>query len=359
VQGNQTNGDGAGIYNSGAITLTQSNVTDNDSNNYGGGIWNNGNVTINTTDVSYNYAYHDGGGIYNTKTLTISRSSFINNQAQTGDGGGICNKNATSDDMSITNSTFTFNLVGNVGGAIANFGYGTLLYSTISNNDSNHGPGGVYNDGSNGAIFIVTKSIIAFQSSGPDCNEPLGSGEYNYESATTCGFTDLGDVQNVTSDQLQLQPLADNGGPTSTMALGSNSVAIDHIPQSECDISTDQRGLARPHGNGCDSGAYEYQPPLHIHITALNQNDARISWTPPGVNQHFDVYRSDWPIWPTYDLSDYTPVGTVTSSPWQWDDYGALGDADTNHYYVVQGDPATHFSNCVAEFDFALTPGTP
>jgi CSLREA domain-containing protein len=57
-----------------------------------------------------------------------------------------------------------------------------------------------------------------------------------------------------------LGPLADNGGPTRTMALAAGSPAVDHIAVP-CGTSPDQRGVARPQGLGCDAGAYELAPP--------------------------------------------------------------------------------------------------
>jgi hypothetical protein len=51
----------------------------------------------------------------------------------------------------------------------------------------------------------------------------------------------------------------------------SGSPAIDAIPAGECALATDQRGVGRPLGAGCDSGAYEANPdafpgPLSIDI---------------------------------------------------------------------------------------------
>jgi hypothetical protein len=54
-----------------------------------------------------------------------------------------------------------------------------------------------------------------------------------------------------------LGPLQDNGGPTFTQALLPGSPAIDAIPLVDCTLTEDQRGVARPNGNGCDIGAYE------------------------------------------------------------------------------------------------------
>jgi hypothetical protein len=54
----------------------------------------------------------------------------------------------------------------------------------------------------------------------------------------------------------RLGPLADNGGPTQTMAIGLGGGAIDAALAAACP-STDQRGVSRPQGAGCDIGAFE------------------------------------------------------------------------------------------------------
>ena len=50
--------------------------------------------------------------------------------------------------------------------------------------------------------------------------------------------------------------LADNGGPTRTRALLAGSPAIDAASATDCP-ATDQRGVARPQGAGCDMGSFE------------------------------------------------------------------------------------------------------
>ena len=55
-----------------------------------------------------------------------------------------------------------------------------------------------------------------------------------------------------------LDPLADNGGPTLTHALGAGSPAIDFAGAGDCP-ATDQRGESRPQGAGCDSGSVEQE----------------------------------------------------------------------------------------------------
>ena len=57
----------------------------------------------------------------------------------------------------------------------------------------------------------------------------------------------------------QLGPLEDQGGPTPVRAPAAGSPAID--PSVQTCRQTDQRGVARPAGATCDSGAYEATAP--------------------------------------------------------------------------------------------------
>lgn len=76
----------------------------------------------------------------------------------------------------------------------------------------------------------------------------------------SCEFNSDGDLSNIDP---QLGPLQDNGGPTETHALPSNSPAIDAGDPDGCLdagndlLLTDQRGATRPQGAACDIGAYE------------------------------------------------------------------------------------------------------
>src|SRR5207244_13649959 len=76
-----------------------------------------------------------------------------------------------------------------------------------------------------------------------------------------------GDQFDVGAAAVALQPLASNGGPTRTHALGPGSIAIDAGESSGA--ATDQRGSPRPcdlsavanaaGGDGADVGAFEVQ----------------------------------------------------------------------------------------------------
>jgi hypothetical protein len=75
----------------------------------------------------------------------------------------------------------------------------------------------------------------------------------NLEDRNDCGFNQAGDL---VSRDPKLGALAANGGPTQTMALTAGTPAVD-AAGATCDAATDQRGVTRPQGPGCDIGAFE------------------------------------------------------------------------------------------------------
>ncbi len=83
---------------------------------------------------------------------------------------------------------------------------------------------------------------------------PLESNGYNLDNDGTCGLNGVGDQTGVNP---KLGPLANNGGPTQTMALKAGSPAIDAV-QFCPPPKTDQRGVKRQ--GPCDVGAYERVP---------------------------------------------------------------------------------------------------
>jgi hypothetical protein len=101
---------------------------------------------------------------------------------------------------------------------------------------------------------------VANSSSGSNCFGVMVDGGHNISSDGSANFSAPGSWNN--TDPV-LGPLADYGGPTPTMALLAGSPAIDAADAASCP-ETDQRGIIRPFGAGCDIGAFESAPPYTI-----------------------------------------------------------------------------------------------
>jgi hypothetical protein len=132
--------------------------------------------------------------------------------------------------------------------------------STISSNKvSAQGSGlggGIYNGF---GTATLRNTIVANSPSGGNCDgDPVTDGGYNIDSGTSCGFTQATGSLPKTNPLLDPAGLSDNGGPTQTIALQPESPAVDLVGQGACPPpQTDQRGVMRPQGEACDSGAFE------------------------------------------------------------------------------------------------------
>ena len=122
--------------------------------------------------------------------------------------------------------------------------------------------GGTGLDAAGDGQATAQNSIIAGNLQG--CAGQVASKGYNLTDDHGCGFGASGDL---TSDDARLAALANNGGPTQTIALTGGSPAIDAGAPSGCSdpasggmLTVDQRGSRRPGGGRCDIGAYETQP---------------------------------------------------------------------------------------------------
>jgi len=208
-----------------------------------------GGATLTLNDLTIeNGSATFGGGIENNGTLTVTNSTFSGNNASA-NGGGIYNEVGT---LNLTNSTFSANSAGNVGGGVWNSGTLNVTNSTFS---ANSGGVGIYNSGT----ATVTNSILAADTGG-NCSGTIADGGYNISDDATCGFTATGSA-NSKNPLLAAAGLANNGGPTYTIALQSTSPAIDVIPSGSANCpGFDQRGAPRPAPTytDCDIGAYEY-----------------------------------------------------------------------------------------------------
>ena len=241
---------GGGILSGSTLTVTNSTFSGNTGSFGGGGIYNlGGDLTVANSTFSGNSADR-GGGIYNAGgTLTVANSAFSGNTAV--NGGGIYDVGTAS----VTNSTISGNTATSGGGIFNGTGRTlTVTNSTLSGNTATFGGGGLTAQGTE----TLVNTIIAGNTA------PVGADiDFVAETITTSVIGVPGG--KTLADILVPAGLADNGGPTQTIALALvvGNPAIDAGTASVCAAAPvyalDQRGLPRP--SACDIGAYEAQPP--------------------------------------------------------------------------------------------------
>ena len=195
----------------------------------------------------------NGGGIYNAGSLALTKDTVSGNSTGSAGSGGGSNINASG-----TGDTIVITGTGGSGGGICNDGTATATESSVAANGANAG-GDIFFGGN---ALTLAGTVVANSSSGGNCSFASGTlvdGGYNLDSGNTCGLAGASDKNNLSP---QLGALQQNGGPTDTMALPSTSPAVDAIPPGTdgcgTTITTDQRGVPRPQGSGCDMGASEY-----------------------------------------------------------------------------------------------------
>jgi len=249
---NYANGNGGALYNLGNAILDRccifSNLVQgstgvyyenlfgqsgpgNGGNGCGGGIFNGGQCFVTNTTIALNTAVAGGGS-----PASFAEATGLNGNAF---GGGVYNDSGGI--FSAWNVTIATNVVIAVGNG--QFGLqGSPGQAAGCQVDNNGGSVSLYN------------SILGYSGSNSNAFGAITDDGYNISSDGSADF-ESGSSYNLT-DPL-LGPLANNGGPTLTMALLPNSPAIDSGGSSGAP-ATDQRGYARPAGAGVDIGAFEY-----------------------------------------------------------------------------------------------------
>lgn len=260
--------------------------TSNVADTFGGAIYVLGNLTLVGSTFTLNTAA-DGGAVHDQGAVnTISNSTFRSNAANGNYGGAIYNYAAGS--TTITGCTFASNRARFAGGAVAHVGNGTAMTVTNStfslNSATMYGSALMINalslsasfltvTGSSGCAaihgsagaFTIRNSAIAGNLNGDLSREGhYDSADYNIiQSVAGASFS--GQPNDRIGDALAFDPLGNYTGPTPTIRLPRMSPAIDAIPSAACldvagvAVATDQRGLPRLAGAGCDIGAFERQ----------------------------------------------------------------------------------------------------
>ncbi|MGI8856293.1 MAG: beta strand repeat-containing protein [Thermomicrobiales bacterium] len=249
-----------GIGNSGTLTVTSVVLTQNSASIDGGAIVNVGTLTVQDSTLSGNSAGNGGGGMDGTGATTVERSTLSGNSAGAGGGGGAIRNGGP---LTVTNSTIAGN-TSPFSGGIQVQGTLTVTNSTIAGNTGGRGAGGIENDFN---LASLANTIVAGNTGG-DLGGGAFNGSYNLidDAATGTGFSD-GASGNIIGHPAGLAAgLADNGGPTQTIALLPGSPAIDAgtnaaitNPPFTGPPFTDQRGVGFPRivDSTVDIGAFE------------------------------------------------------------------------------------------------------
>ena len=290
--------DGAGILNSGELSLSACLLTGNTTaGDYsrGAAIYNDfgARLTIDQCRFERNRGtglYAAGGAVYIFGAASISRSSFIENSAADLGGGVHIDYFGVA---ALAACTFAGNAAtgeSGAGGGLYNFGEVALTNCTFSGNSAVSSGGGIHNDALSRLLTIRSCTITA--NAAPDGSAIHNAGDAFFQSGTVDvrntiivanvnapDFQNDGTVQSgghnlfglvagnpvtpkpgdqfgVAATAVNLGPLAGNGGPTLTHALLAGSIALDAGDDSDCPPA-DQRGAPRPGGSHCDIGAFE------------------------------------------------------------------------------------------------------
>jgi hypothetical protein len=131
-----------------------------------------------------------GGGIVSQGAVTLTNSTISNNSAGSAAGGGVWDGNGSgAGPLSVTNSTITGNRSSGVAGGIYSYGGGTITNSTISGNSTFNLGGGFFNFAQNAGQgpFTVTNSLISGNKGGRSAVQNVGN--LTLTNATISGNT--------------------------------------------------------------------------------------------------------------------------------------------------------------------------
>ena len=192
-----------------------------------------------------------GGGIYNgLGRLTVEACTIVGNRAPLDRGAGLYSSINSVVNVEVGNSIIAGNLSDAVG--------------STPNLD----------------VQIQTQESFALVSNGfnligDGINRVIDGSSFN-EIPISEAFKAEGDQTGIADDALKLGRLADNGGPTQTIALALDSPARN---AGNTTIRFDQRGVERPQEGVADIGAFEFNTPLSesLVVTTTRDEDNRTS----------------------------------------------------------------------------------
>jgi hypothetical protein len=272
-------------------------------------------------DISFGGSALGGAVLNQSGKLEFRNSAIVLNQAHGGpaissffsaaqggsaDGGGIFNRG----ELALINCTVAENdaIAGTVEGPLTSPGWAagggisgnaTLVNVTMARNSLQSGSSASAWGSSIFGDAILTNTILFSLPGQTNVAGTIHDGGHNICSDESARFSSSSSHNNL--DPL-LGPLAYNGGFTPTVALLPRSPALSAADATACP-PTDQRGVRRPVGDGCDIGAFELAPTLAL----IRRPDGAIKLT--GVYEPAKINR----IGASSDLINWIWLGTSLS----------------------------------------------
>ncbi|MBV8489086.1 MAG: hypothetical protein JO199_01060, partial [Candidatus Eremiobacteraeota bacterium] len=312
--------DGGALWAGQTDSLTMSTLSNNKVTNAldgegGGGVFQNGGmITVaettfadNQVTVTNNSANAGGGGMFVLAGLNMTQSTLYTNQVHGGISGaasGGCAILTYANSATVVNSTMVANSTSTSDGGgimMANNASATVTNATLYGNSAGGNGGDI--DDPQGSLTLGNSILAAGTNNGTagELNTAGGSftdNDYNLIQHSVSG-NPLTGTHDLFGDP-QLVTLANNGGPTETMAETVNSQTRGKIPYVTvknlvncganygAQATVDQRGYSRGSGNVCDIGAFEYAGIAVAKPRPMNG-------TPPKRTAHVDRRLSEAP----------------------------------------------------------------
>jgi hypothetical protein len=253
-------GGGGGLAAGQTLEIVGSTFTGNKAvNGFGGGVLSKGRISITTSNSSENQAACGGGaGSIFFGTLSITASSLNDNAAT--QGAGICVSDKSS--LNLTNTTVSGNQASDLAGGLFLISYAkaTIVHSTFAGNTAVTAKGldifsEIYAQGTFRASALASTGGSACATNDPNgIGSIISSTGGNVVADATCLFSSANDLQSANAQLSALSPVTNQVFTVRIPA--SASPAVNRVPAELC-ANVDARGVTRPQGIACDSGAVE------------------------------------------------------------------------------------------------------
>jgi CSLREA domain-containing protein len=225
ILGNETHGDGGGIYHADPedlVELYDCTIADNTAIGSGGAIYNSGNLLLQFGTLNGNTASF-GGGLFNERYATVSNTAFQLNNAN--EGAGIYNTSLDESEeyagtLNLISSLLQFNSAEANGGGIYNKANAWLIDVEIEANSAQDGAG-IFHDGTP-YLMQAYRPTVLIESSLFQENQASGTGAglHNYAGVLT-----IEDTQFVSNTALN------GGGAANT--LGNTTFTASEFTENQ------------------------------------------------------------------------------------------------------------------------------